>query len=78
MGSSPNLAVAEVECQFVSDREQDTPAPVTGAGQAEQGATVQEPLKAAPADKDWLQDMESIRSSGAPGDFWLPRRTEER
>jgi len=57
------------------------------AGQVDQGATGQEPLKAAPTDKEWLRDMESIRGSAPPPDTRVVRlvdddayrsRTEER
>jgi hypothetical protein len=63
----------------VSEKEQDgtSPKPLTGSAgsQAEQGATGQEPLKAAPTDKEWLKAMESIRSDAPPVHMRVGRRS---
>jgi hypothetical protein len=56
-----------------------TPQPIvtdsSDSGQSQQGDAVQSPLKAAPADNDWLQDMESIRNDAPPLHMRVDRRT---
>jgi hypothetical protein len=63
---------AAVGCAAVSESEQNTgsnaSAPDTSMTQPAEASTGADALKVAPTDNDWLEDMDTIRGSGAPVD----------